>query len=120
MIANERRHSNKKAGRPKQIIKKESATGVRFTNAEYLIVEEKAKMAGLKITQYIRQVALGGNVVSRLNEEEKQLIRQLIGIANNLNQLTKKAHQKGFFSVVKELEKYYQILDMVLNKLRKE
>jgi hypothetical protein len=48
------REKRKCGGRPKQIIKRESATGVRFTKAEYFIIQQKASRAGMKITTYIR------------------------------------------------------------------
>jgi len=49
-----RRHG----GRPKKDEKRESATGVRFTKSEYSILKEKAAKAGMRVTTYIRQMAL--------------------------------------------------------------
>ena len=85
------REKMKCGGRPKQDIKRESATGVRFTKAEYFIVQQKASKAGMKLTTFIREMALNGKVIAKISEEERQFVRQLIGISNNLNQLAKKA-----------------------------
>jgi len=121
MITNEKRHSKQveklMAGRPRKAIKRESATGVRFTKAEYLIVKQKANKSGLKLTEYIRAMAIEGKVIARLNEEEKDFFRQLVGMANNLNQLTKKAHQEGMLTAILHFEKYRKQMDQLLNQL---
>ena len=100
-------------------VKKESATGVRFTKPEYFIVKHKAQKAGLKISAYVRSMAINGKVTQRLNEEERQFVRQLVGISNNLNQLAKKAHQAGMQAIKINLEQYTDIVDELLLKLKK-
>ena len=106
-----------KGGRPKKQVKREIIKGVRFTQVEYYVVKNKAAKSGMGITVYIRQMAINGNVTARLNEEERQFVRQLVGIANNLNQLTKKGHQEGFLKAVLMFEQYRQLLDELLEKL---
>ena len=113
-MESEKRHGG---GRPKKTIKRESATGVRFTKAEYFIINQKAIKAGMRVTSYIREIALNGNVMARTSEEERHFIRQLIGISNNLNQLTKKAHQEGLLTAVLHFEKYRNIIDELLQQL---
>ncbi len=86
----------KKGGRPKKLNGRSCVTGIRFTPAEYQIVQNKAKEAGRKPTVYIREAAVkGGNVKALLSQEQMTHIRQLAGMANNLNQLTRKYHQAG-------------------------
>ncbi len=111
------REKRKCGGRPKQNIKRESATGIRFTKAEYFIIQHKAWKAGMKITTFIREMALNGKVTAKINEEERQFVRQLIGISNNLNQLTKKAHEEGLLTAVLHFEKYRNMIDEILEKL---
>ena len=107
-------------GRPKQAVKREVITGVRFTKTEYFIIKHKASKAGLRITSYIRQMALNGQIkVVKLNEEERQFVRQLIGMSNNLNQLTKRCHQEGALTAILHFENYRKALDEVLERLRK-
>ena len=64
-------------------------------------------------------MALQGKIISRLTEEERQFVRQLIGMANNLNQLTKMGHQEGFITSVLMFEKYKNVIDELLEKLKK-
>ena len=115
MMESEKRHGG---GRPRKIIKRESATGVRLTKAEYFAVKQKALKAGMRVTGYIREMALNGNVVARTSEEERHFIRQLIGISNNLNQLAKKAHQEGLLTAIMHFEKYRNTIDELLEKLK--
>ena len=105
-------------GRPKKQVKRDIVTGVRFTRVEYFAVKHRASKAGMKITLYIRQMALKGEVISRLTEEKRQFVRQLVGMANNINQLTKKGHQEGFLTAVMMFEKYRKMIDELLEKLK--
>jgi len=109
-----------KNGRPKKAVKKEIVRSVRFSKTEYFIVKQHASKSGLKITVYIRQMALQGQIIARLSEEERQFVRQLIGMANNLNQLTKMGHQEGFITSVLMFEKYKNVIDELLEKLKRD
>ncbi len=70
----------KQAGRPAKIIKKEIRAAVRFSKTEYFIIRQKAAKAGMKVSAYVRQIAINGAVTTRLSEEERHFFRQLIGI----------------------------------------
>lgn len=108
----------RRGGRPKKSVKKDIVRSIRFSKVEYYIIKQKASRAGIKIPSYIRQMAMRGKVISRLNEEERQFVRQLIGMANNLNQLTKKGHQEGLLTAVLMFEKYKNIIEELLEKTK--
>jgi hypothetical protein len=108
----------KKAGRPAKAIKKEIRASIRFTRPEYFIIKEKAANAGLNAAAYIRQVAIHATVKARLTEEDSHFVRQLVGLANNINQLTKAAHQEGFLSVLRHFESYRRQIDALLKRLQ--
>ena len=55
----------------------------------------RARKANRKLAEYIRECALNGKVVSGHNAETVAIAKHLIGMANNLNQLTKLSHQRG-------------------------
>jgi Mobilization protein NikA len=107
-----------KGGRPRKLVRREIIKGIRFTKSKYFVVKEKAAKAGTSVCFYIRETALRGKIVSRLNEEERQFVRQLIGMANNLNQLTRKGHEEGLLTAVMMFEKYKNLIDELLIKLR--
>lgn len=104
-------------GRPKKPVKRDIVKGVRFTRAEYYVVKQKAAKAGIGISLFIRQTAIDGKIKPLLDEEERQFVRQLAGMANNLNQLTKKGHQEGFLTAVLMFEKYKNLMEALLEKL---
>ena len=106
-----------KSGRPKKAVCKETRAGIRFTQTEYFIIKQKALKAGLKVSAYLRQIAVAGDVKPRLTEEERQFLRQLIGMANNINQLTKMSHQEGLLKVMRYFEEYRQKIDLLIQKL---
>ena len=108
-----------KNGRPKKAVKKEIIRSIRFSKIEYFIVKQNASKSGLKITTYVRQMALQGKIISRLSEEERQFVRQLMGMANNLNQLTKMGHQQGFITAVLMFEKYKNLMGELLENLKR-
>ena len=105
-------------GRPKKPVRKESATGVRFSKAEYFIVRQKALKAGLKVTAYIRQMAVEGKVNAAMSEEERQSVRQLAGMANNLNQLARKAHEEGLMKAMVMFRSFIEKLDGQFQKIK--
>ncbi len=64
-------------------------------------------------------MALEGKVIARMNEEERHFYRQLSGMSDNFNQLTKKGHQEGLLTAVMLFEKYRNIIDELLEQLRR-
>ncbi len=94
---------------------------VRFSQEELSIIKVKAEKAGLTEASFLRESALGKKIVapSFSQEEEKIIKRQIKGIGNNLNQLTKLAHERkikgdglvGKIDCFKEVtEKLWQLL----------
>ena len=63
---------------------------------EYVTVKNRSKHAGLRLTEYQRQMVLNGQVVERLSKEQMELYRQLAGMGNNMNQLAHKANTYGY------------------------
>lgn len=108
----------KKAGRPAKMVRKEIRACVRYTKIEYFIIKEKAGKANLKVSEYIRQLSIHGKVNGRLSPEEQIWIRQLIGMANNLNQLAKACHQQGIAQALVSFEWYRTQLDELFKKLK--
>lgn len=68
---------------------KDEKIEIRLTGEEKTLIETKAKKAGLSVSEYMRQVGLGVEITQALTEEQH---RTIVGVANNLNQLTRFAH----------------------------
>lgn len=108
----------KRAGRPAKNVKKEINASVRFNRSEYFIVKEKAATCGVSVSNYIRQASIYLKITPRLTDEERHFRRQLIGMANNMNQVAKACHQEGLFEAMIHFENYRQQLIEVLKKLK--
>ena len=108
-----------KGGRPKKTVSR-TVTSLRLSNIERYIIKSKAREAGLNITTYIRQMAINGKVISKMTEEERHFVRDFVGIANNLNQLTKKAHQEGLMSSFIFFDKYKKDFDEFLKRFKND
>ncbi len=65
---------------------------VRLTDAERDHLLTQAELAGLKIEPFVRNVILGVQMQPRPKEEWAELLRQTSGIANNINQIAKRAN----------------------------
>ena len=84
---------------------------VKFSKPSYEALKLRARKANRKLAEYIRESALNGEVVSGHNAETVAIAKNLIGMANNLNQLTKLSHQRGFH------ETHVYVMDL-LRKLK--
>ena len=67
---------------------------LRFTQAEY---EKLSSNVQMPLAVYCREKALDNMIVRRIPPPkiDSKLLRQLLGIGNNLNQITKLANQKN-------------------------
>lgn len=92
-----------KRGRPaKEKAKLTCSINLKLTEEDFKTVKEKAAALGMKATRYARKMTLKRSVKSRFTLEELALMRNLSGMANNLNQIAKKANQAGFKRVEPE------------------
>lgn len=62
-----------------------------MTAADYFRLLTRSHEAGVSPSEYMRECFRNGHVKERLSEEHAGYIRQLCGMANNLNQLARKA-----------------------------
>jgi hypothetical protein len=108
----------KLTGRPAKVVKREVRACIRFTRPEYFIIREKAAKAGMTASAYLRQIAICTRVDSRLSDEERHFVRQLIGMANNLNQIAKCCHVEGALKAMVYFETYRAQVDEILKKLK--
>ena len=112
------RLKKKKGGRPTKKLKRELRVTVRFSKLEHYILQQKSGKAEINISEFLRQAAITAKVTARLTEEERHIIRQLIGMANNLNQMAKVANKEGMGSIRFLLEACLQLIHDLLNKLQ--
>jgi hypothetical protein len=112
------RHKIKPTGRPVKAIKREVRACIRFTRPEYLVINEKAGKVGMKPSAYLRHLGIHTIIITRLTPEEREIARNLIGMANNLNQFIKCCHVEGVPLAAFRFHNLTTILDEMLKKLK--
>lgn len=109
-----------KGGRPKKVIKRDALLVVRLTQIERMLITGRAREAGMSPSEWFRRSAKSAKVMSRFSAEDAAILRMLSGMANNLNQLTKLAHQEGLVSVQNRCHELMDGIDETLKSLAKE
>jgi hypothetical protein len=108
----------KKTGRPVKAVKKDIRACVRLTKADYLVIKGKSLKAGISVAVYLRQAALQNPLRTRLSPEDRQDIRKLVGISNNINQMTKICHQEGLIQGFAYFKGFRKVVDEILAKFK--
>ena len=128
MIATRNQNNKKHGGRPtvadgKRLSK---AVTVKFSKKDYEILKVKSKKAKKRLAEYVRESALHTESFQPPTVAEMKDYRILAGMANNLNQLTKMAHQDGIIylyspldSLIGEITKTIREYKQVTNKKKK-
>ena len=114
------RKTKKKPGRPVKSVKRDIRAGIRFSKTEYFVIKENAAKSGLKPSEYIRQTAINASVKVRLTQEEKIMIKALIGMANNVNQIAKACHRENVLQAMFYFQSTIKELDEILKKLKND
>lgn len=97
--------TNKTGGRPSKsmIDKYTKVVSTKLTELQYYAIRNRALQAGLSLSDYIRQAIINGTVIPRLTCQEAEILRQLAGAVNNLNQLARQAYTVGFAHIMQDL-----------------
>lgn len=121
-LANEKNTDGKKRtrGRPKKAITRSTSLVVRLTPTERLVIEGRAKDAGMPISEWFRKTARTAVIIPRLSREETSYLRTLSGMANNLNQLTKLAHKSGLVSLMTDLRRLLNEVERLMERMGRD
>lgn len=109
----------KTTGRPSLGEKKKSKPHmVRFDEEQDERLIFRAELAGMTVTEYIREATLNAKISPRLSPDEQEYIRQILKIGVNFNQLLKLAHTVGLVSMASKIESIIGQLSRLLNKIK--
>jgi hypothetical protein len=109
-----------KGGAPKKRVKRELIIRIRMSATERFKIVDKAKAAGMRASTWIRACAKSAKIVPRLTADERRILWMLAELSNNLNQLTKLAHQLGLLRVVRQCEQVIKKIDETFKKLKRD
>ncbi len=116
MMNYKKTNKSKPRGRPQISTLKRltKSVTVKFSKPDYEKLRHRSKNANRTLAEYIRDAAFDARIVAKHSAEDATVIRNLTGMANNLNQLTKLSHQTGFYRtkniVMEVLEKLKSIM----------
>lgn len=110
---------DKPGGRPvkKTLERQNRVVSTKLTKLQYYAVKRRAQEAGVKVSEYVRQAIISAEVIPRLNRQDADAIRKLVGEANNINQLAHRANAGGFALVAVELVKLKDRIVEIINHL---
>ena len=117
MIATKNQNKKKSKGRPTvaDARRLSKAVTVKFSKKDYEILRTRSRKANRRMAEYIRESVLQSEVVQPCTEADIKEYRTLVGMANNLNQLTKMAHQDGIIYLYSPLD---NLLGEITNVIR--
>lgn len=75
---------------------KSYVVSVRLNEEQYRTVQENCRKSGRKLSDFWRHALLNAKVTAIATSEDMSILRQIGSMANNLNQLAKKANEAGF------------------------
>jgi hypothetical protein len=104
-------------GRPKKARRQEKFLGFFVTTLQNYIIQRKAAAAGVTISDYMRQVAVHGEVKAKWTEEERQIVKTLIGISGDIHRLVEIAGKEGAVQTVLFFSKYRDVMDTIIKNL---
>ena len=84
-------------GRKGQLIEPRKNFTIRLSDEEREQAEYDAKSNNMKLSDYVRYLILhGGRMDKTLAYDRRDLIRQISGLCNNYNQMTRTANRCGY------------------------
>lgn len=106
-------------GRPKKSATEKMAKKVtiKFSVVEYYLLSNKAKEAGVNLSVFIRSALQNCTVRERLKASHLSLIHKLTGMANNLNQIAKRANSAGYIAAKSESETLAKSIDNIIKSI---
>ena len=111
---------SKPRGRPKasSFRKLSKSVTVKFSKPDYDRLCLRSRQANRTLAEYIRDSTFNAQIVAKHSPEEAATMRNLVGMANNLNQLTKLSHQVGINRTKNILMELLEKLKAIMNEYK--
>ncbi|WP_421754180.1 plasmid mobilization protein [Croceimicrobium sp.] len=103
--------------RPTKNIEEKQSEVLRFrcTPSEKNSIQEKSSQVGLSLSDYMRAMALDGQIKIQQSKYDFELVHQLKKLGVNINQQTKKLNATGVIPI--ELKRVLPKLEELLDQL---
>jgi hypothetical protein len=108
---------NKRPRTPKGLERSKRVT-LNLTEPEYLLIKKNAVKAGIPMGTYTRLIALGGQVYARIDEADRNLLREAVNLSNEFHQLAMMARKDGLPNALVAFEVGRNTIDELLNRIK--
>ena len=108
--------TKKKGGRPIKESPLERKIKVNVTKEELDKFKQLAEKANYKLSPFARELIVNGKITNLFSKEEQNAKIQLIGIANNLNQLLKECHTYGILGILTQVKTALDEVRLILDR----
>ena len=110
--------SKSKGGRPSKPTdeKRDRVVTIKLTDAEYFDLKERAKRAGVKLSEFVRHSAFRLTIVSRLNEVELKIAQGILHLSPDFNQAITWLNR---FKTIRAAKKLLAVIDAMYEILKK-
>ncbi|RZJ98701.1 MAG: mobilization protein [Flavobacterium sp.] len=109
-MESEKGYTKHKGGRPRKEVKRSEQLAVMCTMVERTIIEQKAKIANVSVSEFLRALGLKGQVdigKKALPKEVLQGIANVNHIAANVNQIARKRNSFDELNPIERAELQY-------------
>ncbi len=100
----ENKINQKKGGRPQRPNGLTVVVRIRMTQKDFEICKEKAQQANLPLSKFARIMLREGRVFNTFSKEIQGYLKILIGMSNNLNQLTRLSHTYSLTNLEQQVQ----------------
>ena len=91
----------------------------RVSGTDKATLRRRALACGLTLSAYLRQVALGTIPRARPSQVQLEAVYHLARIGNNLNQLTKAAHERRIYVLSRRLDETLTAVERAIRELKR-
>ena len=112
-------NDKRKGGRPKKssVNLKDKTVGVCFSEHELYAVRHRAEKAKLPLSVYCHDAILNGEIKEPVKKEDLVLLRGLVNMGNNLNQMMKTVKFLNLNQLENESMRVLESIKIIINKL---
>jgi len=116
-----REHRNT-GGRPTlpQARRRSKSVTIKLSKIDYETLRIRSRKASRRLAEYIRETALQMEPPASHTTVDAGIFRNLAGVANNLNQLTKLTHQTSLYRTNYRLKEVLDGVMEIINDYRQE
>ena len=109
-----------KGGRPTlpKARRRSKSVTVKFSKIDYETLRVRCRKVNRRLAEYIREAALQSEIISPHTKADADVFRNLVGVANNLNQLTRLSHQTSLYQTNRKLDETLDKVMEIVNEYR--